>query len=81
MNGVSLTVGQVRSLGLAHSVMTTTETRSLKLPKWRWWATAVGEVNKVDVPAMVRAAGSAHKEHAQQALDTILDLLEADDDE
>ena len=33
----------------------------------------MGEVNNVDVPAMVRAAGSVHMEHAQQALDTIVD--------
>ena len=61
--------------------MTMTETQSVRVPKWRRWATTMGEVNKVDVPAMVRAAGSAHKEHAQQVLDTIVDLLEADDDE
>ena len=30
---------------------------------------------------MVRAAGAANKEHARQALDTIVDLLEATDDE
>ena len=29
---------------------------------------------------MVRAAGSAHKEHSQPSLDTIVDLLEAEDD-
>ena len=28
----------------------------------------------MDVAAMVRAAGTANKEHAQQALDTIVDL-------
>ena len=81
MNGVRLTVGHIHSLGIAHSVMVTTETRSLKVPRWRPWATTVGEVNKVDVLAMVRAAGIANKEHAQQALDTIVDLLEATHDE
>ena len=81
MNGVRLTAGQVCKLGLAHNVMTMTENRSFKAPRWRRWATTVGEVNKVDVPAMVRAVGSANKGHAQQALDTIVDPLEADDDE
>ena len=32
----------------------------------------------MDVPAMVRAAGVANKEHAQQAMDTIINLFEAD---
>ena len=35
----------------------------------------------MDVPATVRAAGSAHKEHARQALHTIVELLEVDEDE
>ena len=81
LNGVRLTARQVCRLGLAQSVMIMTETTSLKVPKWRRWANTVAEVNKVDVPAMVQAVGSAHKEPAQQALDTIVDLLEADDDE
>ena len=62
-------------------MITMTETGSLKVPRWRRWATKAGEVNKVDVPAMVQAAGSANKEHAQRALDTIVDPLETDDDE
>ena len=33
MNGVRLTVGQIRSLGIAHSVMVMSETRSLKMPR------------------------------------------------
>ena len=80
MNAVRLTVGPIRSLGIAHSVVVMTETRSLKVPMWQRWATTIGDVNKVDVPAMVCAAGVPNKEHAQQALDTIVDLLEAADD-
>ena len=56
MNGVRLTVGQIHSLGIAHSIVLIMETRSLKVPRWRKWATTIGEVNSVDVPAMVRAA-------------------------
>ena len=77
MNGVRLTVGQLRSL-VAHSVVLMTQSRSLKVPRWRRWASTIREANNVDVPAMVMAAGAANKEHAQQALDTIIDLLEAE---
>ena len=76
MNGVCLTVGQLRSVGIAHSVVLMTQSHSLKVPRWRRWATTIGAVNVVDVPAMVRAARAANKEHAQQALDTTVDLLE-----
>ena len=81
MNGVRLTVGQIRNLRIAHSVVVVIETQALKVPRWRRWATMIGEVNPVDVPAMVRAVGVPNEEHAQQELDTILDLLEAADDE
>ena len=56
-----------------------TQSRSLKVPRWRRWAGDIGEVNSVDAPAMVRAARAANKEHAQQALDTIIHLLEAEE--
>ena len=79
MNGVRLTVGQTRSLGITHSITVIVETRSLKVPRWRRWATTISKVNRVDVPAMVRAARAANKVHARQVLDTIVDLLEADD--
>ena len=74
MNGLRLTVGQLHSLGIVHSVALMTQLRSLKVPRWRRWANTIGEVNNVDVPAMVRAARAANKEHAQQVLDTIADL-------
>ena len=35
MNGVRLTVGQICSLGIAHLAVLMTETRSLKVPRWR----------------------------------------------
>ena len=81
MNGVQLTVGQLLNLRLAHSVFMTTETQSLKVPKWRRWALTIGEVNHVDVRDMVRVAGPTHKEHAQQTLETALNLVEAPNDE
>ena len=81
LNGVQLTVGHLCGLGLAHSVFLMTNTRSLKVRKWRQWATTVGEVNNADVPKMVQAAGAAHRSHAQQALDTVVDLLDARDEE
>ena len=64
-------------MGIVRFLVVMTETRSLKVPRWRRWATTIGEVNRVDVPAMVRATRAANKEHAQQVLDMIVGLLEA----
>ena len=74
-------VGQLRSLGVAHSVVLVTQSRALKVLRWRRWASTIGEINNVHVPVMVRVARAANKEHVQQALDTIIDLLEAEDTE
>ena len=81
MNGVRLTVGQIHSPGVTHSVVLMTYLCPLKVPRWRRWASTIGEVNNVDVPAMVRAVRVANKNHVQQALDTIIDLLEAEEAE
>ena len=81
LNGVQLTVVQLRGLGLAHSVFLMTNTQSLKVPTWRRGATTVGEVNDVDIPKMVQAVGATHRSHAQQALDTVVDLLGTRDEE
>ena len=51
----------------------------LRVHKWRPWATTVGEVNNVDVPNMVRTMGAVHRNHAQQALDMVVGLLDAAD--
>ena len=80
-NGVCLTVGQLRSFGVAHSVLLMTQARSLKIRSWRRWANTIGEVNNLDVPTMVRAARAANKEDAQQTLDSIIALLQAEDAE
>ena len=74
LNRVRLTVGQLWNLGLAHSV---TLAESLRFHKWQRWATIVGEVNNVDVPSMVCVVGTVHRSHVQQALDTVIGLLDA----
>ena len=74
-------MGQLRSLGLAHSIFLMSESRTLRVPWWRRWATTIGQVNAVDVPSMVRAAGPAHKGHAEHAIQTVVDQFEALDDE
>ena len=50
LNGVNISVGQLRSLGLAHSVFLMSESRTLKVPRWRRWATTVGQMNALDMP-------------------------------
>ena len=55
LTGVQQTIGQLRSLGLAHSVFIMADTHSLKVPNWRRWAATVREVDKVDMPNMVQA--------------------------
>ena len=81
INGVNISVGQLRSLGPTYNVFMMAESRTLKVPGWRWWATTVGQVNAMDVPKMVRATGPTNRDQAEHTLRTVVDLLEAPDDE
>ena len=54
LNGVRLTTGQLRNLGLAHSMCIMTDVPWLKVHKWRAWAPSVKEANNVDEASMVR---------------------------
>ena len=42
LSGVNISVGQLRSLGLVHSVFLMAKPRTLKVSRWHRWATTVG---------------------------------------
>ena len=72
MNRVDATVMQ---LGLACSVVLMHGGPPIIVPKWKEWGTIVGDVEWLDIPPMAKAAGPLHREHAQQILETMADLL------
>ena len=49
MNGMDITVGSLRQLGASHSIVVLREDRSMRVPRWKEWATVFEDIEHMHV--------------------------------
>ena len=81
MSGMDITVGLMRLFGLSHTAVLMRGDRSLIVP-WRMpRGTIIGDIVRLNISHIAKAAWPPNREHAHQMLETMSNLLEAPNEE